>query len=305
MGFLEKWSEETDSEITEVILIADTATAKPDVDDLVGKSGVGSRIVEVLFKPLVPSQLKSFIDFYFDSKRFTPVETARVMAIDDSKIMCKMYESMLAFHDFRYEITDDSTVAEGVAGYFKPDIILMDASMPIIDGFALTKSIKSNTALGDTRIIMVTADSRKDTILKSLSSGAIDILHKPFDEKILLAKMNAHLAHKRRIDELSGAYQHFKKRCDVMASVSITDYLTGLYNHRRLYETMAAEISRARRHGAPLSLIMMDIDFFKSFNDTYGHRVGDEVLKSIAVILQGAVRLSDTAARYGGRSLPC
>jgi diguanylate cyclase (GGDEF)-like protein len=176
----------------------------------------------------------------------------------------------------------------------------MDANMPGMSGFELTQKIKSDKKMENIRIIMVTADTKKQSVVKALDYGAVDFLTKPFDEDALLARIRLHLNNKRLFDDLTRAYAELRSLNDRLELLSITDGLTGLFNHRYFHEELNLEMERAAAAQKPLSLILFDIDHFKKFNDVHGHKAGDAVLQAVGVTVMESVGDDDTAARYGG-----
>lgn len=269
-------------------------------DEKLREEGEAAGVVDFLYKPFTGKDLAEFVDSFFESGRLSAQARSRILAVEDSPIVGKMYRHILSRAGHDYKIVDDSTRAIEAVREFMPDLILMDANMPKIDGYELTRKIKADKELENIRVIMVTADTRKKSTLKALESGVEDFLTKPFDEEVLLARMRAHLNNKKLYDDLSKAYDEMKVLKDKLEKLSITDGLTGLYNHRHFHEVLLSEMSRAKRYGSSLALLLFDIDHFKSFNDTYGHKVGDRVLKTIAGVVDGSKRGHDISARYGG-----
>lgn len=269
-------------------------------DEKLRQDGFAAGVVDFFYKPFAPDELVDFVDTLFESNKLEPPESSKVLAIDDSPIVCKTYQQILSKTGHDYRIVKDSTQALETIRKFMPDLILMDAYMPNIDGYELTRMIKADKDLDTIRIIMVTADTEKKSTLKALDYGVEDFLTKPFDEEVLLARMRAHLNNKKLYDDLMKAYKEMKVLKDKLEMLSITDGLTGLYNHRHFHEVLIDELARAKRYGAKLSILLFDIDFFKKFNDTYGHKVGDRVLKTIAGVIERSKRKNDITARYGG-----
>jgi diguanylate cyclase (GGDEF)-like protein len=256
---------------------------------------------DFLYKPLRPEDLTGLFNRLADGgMAVSPKRKDRVMAIDDSPIVCRLYDSILSHHDFDYRVVSDSEKAMDSVRSFKPDLILMDAQMPVLDGFQLTQRIRSDKELSTIRIVMVTSDIKTETYLKALKMGASDFLTKPFDEEVLMARMRVHLNNKRLFDDLAAAFGELTELKNRLERLSATDGLTGLYNHRYFYELLLSEQTRAGREARPLSLVMFDIDHFKRFNDTHGHLAGDEVIKQVANTLKECARADDIAARYGG-----
>jgi len=173
-------------------------------------------------------------------------------------------------------------------------IILTDWMMPEMDGLELCRAIRKNTYPGYVFIILLTAKDSKDDMIKGLGAGADDYLTKPFSHAELVARLNTG----KRVLELEKSLKDANEEIRIL---SITDPLTGTYNRGYLTERLPQEIKRAKRYSRALSIIICDIDHFKKVNDTYGHLVGDEVLKDFARCIRHSIRHDvDWMARYGG-----
>lgn len=173
-------------------------------------------------------------------------------------------------------------------------IILTDWMMPEMDGLELCRAIRESTSEGYVFIVLLTAKDSKDDIISGLEAGADDYLTKPINHAELIARLNTG----RRILELE---RSLKDAYEEIRLLSITDPLTGCYNRGYMTNKLPQEITRARRYNHSLSLIFSDIDHFKKTNDTYGHQVGDLVLKEFVQAVQGSIRMEiDWLTRYGG-----
>ncbi len=173
------------------------------------------------------------------------------------------------------------------------DLVLCDLEMPRMDGFRFLAMMRAREEFQDVPVIILTGREDRDTKIRGLEQGASDYLTKPFDAGELVARVRVQLKVKSLQDEL-------KRSNDMLRTLSITDPLTHLHNRRHLMEMVEKEFQRASRKGAHLSLIILDIDYFKKVNDTYGHQEGDRVLTIIADIVRRRLRSYDLAARYGG-----
>jgi diguanylate cyclase (GGDEF)-like protein len=209
-----------------------------------------------------------------------------VLIVDDEVANIEVLNSALGDE---YEIlfaTSGKETIEMTAHYY-PDIILLDVVMPEMDGYEICARLKANDKTKDIPIIFITAMNQEEGESKGLDAGGIDYIAKPIRPSIVKARVRNHLELKRYRDSLK--------------ELSALDGLTGIANRRRFDECLDYEWKRSRRTQTPISLLMLDIDFFKSFNDHYGHLAGDDCLKRVAGTLSKAARRpADLPARYGG-----
>lgn len=168
-----------------------------------------------------------------------------------------------------------------------PDVILLDAEMPELSGFALCVELKTHPQLADTAIIFVTSHSEAHVEASVFDLGAADFISKPINPGVVRARVAMQL----RLLQMIRALRRLADE----------DGLTGLANRRMFDDRLAVECDRSQRSGAPLALIMIDIDHFKRYNDHHGHQAGDECLRVVAHLLVNSLRRpADLAARYGG-----
>ena len=188
------------------------------------------------------------------------------------------------------------------------DLILMDVLMPEMDGFTACRTIKEEERFEDIPIVMVTGMSDQENLEKAFAAGATDYIVKPVKRLELLARVRSLVKLKHEIDarkarerELLEVTQQLRAANRMLQQLSMLDALTGIPNRRYFEEYYSQEWWRAARNADSLSLLMIDIDYFKAYNDTYGHQAGDECLKRVAGALNAVLRRqSDFAARYGG-----
>lgn len=184
----------------------------------------------------------------------------------------------------------------------RPDLVLLDIIMPGMDGFEVAHRIRQLEQDGDwTPIIFLTARASENDLQRAIEVGGDDYLVKPVSEVVLKAKVNA----MRRIAQMRSSLLVLTRKLDdanrELTRLSSVDGLTGIANRRRFDETLHREWRRASRTGKPFSLLVIDVDHFKLFNDNYGHQVGDECLKAVARTLEQLLRRPpDLVARYGG-----
>ncbi len=184
------------------------------------------------------------------------------------------------------------TEALRLAADQRPDLILLDIILPDMDGYEVCARLKSNDKTKSIPIIFVTAMDQEADEAKGLEAGAIDYITKPFRPAIVRARVSNHL--------------ELKQYRDTLETLSAIDGLTGISNRRRFDETLEREWRRTQRLCGTISLIMLDIDHFKEYNDNYGHVAGDECLKRLARALAETMkRPADLAARYGGEEFAC
>ncbi|HEX6177411.1 MAG TPA: diguanylate cyclase [Thermoanaerobaculia bacterium] len=173
------------------------------------------------------------------------------------------------------------------------DLAILDRRLPDMDGVMLCQELKANPGFRTRYIIMLTGEAEQEDKVEGLELGADDYITKPFQYPELLARVRAG----KRIVDLQKELVETNKRLELL---SITDGLTKLHNHRYFQDELARAFDESARYERPLSLAMIDIDYFKKVNDTYGHAVGDEILKAVASMYRDSVRSTDLVARYGG-----
>lgn len=172
----------------------------------------------------------------------------------------------------------------------RPDLILLDVGLPGMDGYEVCRRLKADPETAEIPIIFVTAAGDPTAEVRALDEGAADFIAKPYHATIVQARVRTQMALKRQTDQLR--------------ALATTDGLTGLTNRRSFDQALGDEWRRAARDKAAISLLMLDVDRFKSFNDRYGHQAGDLCLQSIATVIKSfARRPGDIVARYGGEEV--
>jgi diguanylate cyclase (GGDEF)-like protein len=220
------------------------------------------------------------------------MEREKILITDDDQSIREMLLDMI--HLFGYEC-QAACNAEETLKILKEDnfsIVISDIKMPEIDGISLTKLIKDRYSEID--VVIITGYDTDYSFKDVIKAGASDFVTKPFSIDELEAKLN-------RIIRERNLQRELKEKNEELKRLSIRDSLTGLYNQRHFYAELEKEGERARRQKHSLSLILFDVDKFKSYNDTYGHLEGDKVLKKIGEIVQISIRKDvDSGYRYGG-----
>jgi diguanylate cyclase (GGDEF)-like protein len=239
-----------------------------------------------------------------------------ILIIDDKQESRLLIKGMLEsgkYSDFKMvesakEAINFLNIENADSNGLKVDLIIMDLIMPEMDGITACQIIKTMPQCQDVPIVIVSSDDEMKSLEASFEAGAVDFIHKPINRIELLARVRSVLKLKQEMDErkareeeLLYINQQLEKSNEILKQNSIIDGLTGIFNRRHFDDMQRREWQRALRDANPISLIIIDIDYFKGFNDTYGHQMGDECLKKIAEALAGTVkRPGDLVARYGG-----
>lgn len=216
----------------------------------------------------------------------------KVLIVDDAPDTIEIIGKLLRFEG--YQVLTAATGEEGIqcVEREKPDVVLMDINLPGMDGNQALKEIKRINPIQS--VIMLTAYATVDNAIEALKLGATDFIKKPFENEHLIHIVNQALEKYHTLLEKERLEEEVRR-------LSITDDLTGLYNHRHFFKALEAELVRMKRQGTSLSLLMFDIDNFKQYNDLHGHIEGDRVLKKIGSIVKNSIRSNvDSGYRYGG-----
>jgi len=214
-------------------------------------------------------------------------ELSRILIVDDERYNIKVLTSFLR-QDYKIMAAKTGEQALNAAqGINPPDLILLDIMMPGLDGYEVCKKLKADSRTMHIPVIFVTALDASDDEAKGFEIGAVDYITKPFKPVIVKARVRTHI--------------QLKRKTDLLDRMALLDGLTEIPNRRNFDVTLEKETKRATRNKSFLSLILMDIDFFKKYNDHYGHVAGDSCLRQVAKTVEGVKkRASDFAARYGG-----
>lgn len=234
-------------------------------------------------------------------------ELPLLLVVEDNSCLLTYLQTLLSPY-YRVAVARDGVEGLEKAKSLQPNLILSDQIMPRQNGLDLLKEIRNTPELSSTPVIFLTARSGMEARIESLDAGADDYISKPFDERELLARVRNLLrthAAEQQLTVLNRQLQQQKRQLETvnraLQYLATYDSLTEVRNRRFFNDYLDTEWRRLAREEAPLSLIMCDIDYFKLYNDTYGHQAGDECLRQVAQILQGSVKRSaDLVARYGG-----
>jgi diguanylate cyclase (GGDEF)-like protein len=218
---------------------------------------------------------------------------AKVLVVDDvaDNVVLLTYE--LADHGFEVVTAFNGRQALDVAKTERPDVILLDIMMPGMDGFQVCRKLKENHELRSIPVIMVSAREQEDDVVKGLDAGAHDYVTKPFKLPVVLARVRSAVRAKADHDLIVSMNEQ-------LAEHAAMDALTGLRNRGRFREALYNLHRESLLRKLPLSLIMIDVDWFKNYNDAFGHPAGDGVLCTVANLIQKSAPDPGLAARYGG-----
>ncbi len=227
----------------------------------------------------------------FDTLLALP-ERPRLLIVDDQPINIQtLYQIFHADHEV-FVATSGQLALDFCRNEPPPDLVLLDVVMPGMDGFEVCRQLKAESDLANIPVIFVTANSDPENETYALEAGGVDFIAKPVNPAVVRARVKTHLT--------------LKAQTDLLRSLVFIDGLTGVANRRRFDEALLAEWRRCRRNGTPLTLLMLDIDHFKRYNDRYGHPSGDVCLRKVAAVLNSGMKRShDLVARYGGEEFAC
>lgn len=231
----------------------------------------------------------------------------RILVVDDSAaVRSALRETLLQLAGVGEVVeAGDGVDALALLAHTPVDLILSDVTMPRLDGFKFLSAVRNNPRLRDVMVIMLSAHGESVDKVRGLTIGANDYVTKPFERGELQARVAVMLKMRELQEQLRSKAAELERANRELERLANQDGLTGLPNRRFVFERLEIEFHRARRHHEPLSLLMLDIDHFKAFNDRYGHQAGDEALRAAGAALAGGVRSYDCAGRYGGEEFIC
>ena len=211
---------------------------------------------------------------------------ATVLIVDDTPLNIQILAQAL-FKEYEVKIATGGAKALQIVNQDKkPDLILLDIMMPEMDGYEVCRRIKENPSIQDIPVIFVSGKGEVKDQKHGFDLGAVDYITKPFEIPLVLARINVHL--------------RLKQKSEKLEKLAMVDALTDIPNRRALDDALEREIKRAKRDQKTLSLMMLDVDHFKAFNDNYGHGVDDICLRKIAQSLASNIkRPGDLVGRFG------
>lgn len=220
-----------------------------------------------------------------------PERKPRLLVVDDQPTNIQVLYRVFA-DDCQVFMATSGEQALHTAREEAPDVILLDVMMPDMDGYEVCRQLKQDSATRDIPILFVTAHHEAQEEARGLACGAVDFITKPIHPAVVRARVHTHLT--------------LQRQTEVLKRLVFIDALTHAFNRRYFDERLAEEWGRAQRTGRSLGLILIDVDYFKQFNDVNGHQRGDDALRQVAQALKGTIlRPGDVVCRYGGEEFAC
>lgn len=214
------------------------------------------------------------------------MDKKNILIIDDNPMMLGELSRIL-LPDYHVQAVPDGATGLNIANKDEVDLILLDIVMKDMSGYDVLNELKQNDRTKDIPVIFITGTNGGGEEVRALSSGAVDYIKKPFIPEIVRLRVGIHM---RLLTQMR-----------IIERFSLTDGLTGINNRRYFDQQLESEWNRAARNGTPLSILMLDIDLFKGFNDRFGHLNGDTALKTVADVLVKTIRRgTDYVFRWGG-----
>src|SRR4051794_9944681 len=225
----------------------------------------------------------------------------RALIADDDRITTAILAGALASWGFDTTVAhdgDEAWVALNAGPV--PEIVIVDWMMPGLDGIELCHRIRGTETLATSYVMLLTAKSARVDLVAGLDAGADDYMTKPIDPEELRARVQVGVRVATLQRRLADQVAELQAARDHLTRVASTDVLTELFSRRGWFEIAASEFSRSRRYNRTVSLLIVDLDFFKRVNDTYGHDAGDRLLQTFSAVLRLECRQSDVVGRIGG-----
>jgi len=229
-----------------------------------------------------------FIDKYISGAE--PVR-GKILLVDDQVVNIKILHQLLQ-DDYDIYMARDGNQAIEMCKKVNPDLVLLDIEMPILNGFDVCAHLKNDPDTQEVAVIFVSGHFDEDKEVRGFQLGAVDFIHKPINPVITKARIKNQI--------------RLKLNTDLLRTIALIDGLTGVANRRQFEQVLPVSWSQCAREKQPLTVILLDIDFFKHFNDTYGHTEGDVCLRLVAQKIHDTVnRPYDLVARFGGEEFIC
>jgi len=240
--------------------------------------------------------------------------TGEILIVDDTPANLRLLSAMLTDHGFRVRPARNGELALMSAQAAPPDLILLDIRMPDLNGYEVCEQLKTDPRTRDIPVIFISALDRTEDKVKAFTYGGVDYITKPFQVEEVLARVNTHLTLYSLQQQFLTANLQLKKTNErlqaeiekriqievILQKYATTDALTNLLNRRHFFNLAEKELVRAKRYQLHFSLLLIDIDNFKTVNDNLGHLIGDHILQVVAECIRQNSREVDIQGRYGG-----
>ncbi|MFO7890172.1 MAG: diguanylate cyclase [bacterium] len=223
-----------------------------------------------------------------------------ILVVDDEANNRLLLKTYLTSEGYNIDMASNGVDAIKKVNELSPSIIILDVVLPDMDGFHICRKLKSSKNTNFIPVILVTALRGDEERIKGTTAGADDFITKPYNRVELITRVKSLIRIKHLHKSLEQKYHELEIVKEKLKKLAVTDGLTGLFNYRAFKNQIHYEIIRSKRFNLPVSLLMIDIDHFKRYNDTFGHPKGDKVLKQFSELLTVNLREVDTIARYGG-----
>lgn len=234
-------------------------------------------------------------------------EPPLILIVDDSRADALLLSTALSKAGYEVVVAHDGAAAAGLAMERHPDVILLDMTMPALDGVDVCRRIKAGGATASVPVIFVTGHSDTENVLRAFGAGGADYVTKPIRTAEILTRVSLQLRLRRaeqalveRNNRLEMLTRQLAEMNAQLARQSRIDGLTGLLNRRAWDEAAAIEEERTQRHGREYAVLLIDVDHFKQYNDSLGHPEGDRCLQQVSRAISRACRNTDVVGRYGG-----
>jgi two-component system cell cycle response regulator len=218
----------------------------------------------------------------------------KILIAEDDAISRRLLETILRKWGYDVVVAYDGGQAwEELQKEDAPRLAILDWMMPEMDGVEVCGKVRERTNSAYVYILLLSAKSQREDLVKGMESGADDYITKPFDANELKVRLRAG----RRILDLQTQLMSAQ---EALRDQAARDPLTGIWNRNAVFDIFRRELSRAQREGSPIAIVMLDIDHFKTLNDTHGHMAGDAVLREFTRRITASLRPYDAVGRYGG-----
>ncbi len=260
-------------------------------------------IIDYLLKQTPARELIEYMDKVYVQRLRSEDDLSRrlrhlkIAVLDDSLSSLSLIRNLLEYNNIRNAVyySNPADLLKDTSDFH---IYLIDIILPEISGEQVIAAIRQRNR--NSMVIAISGIDHYRTISSVLLSGADDYIIKPFNASIFMAKLKASARVCSLLEEIDESRREMDLINRKLKKMVLTDGLTGLYNHRYIYDQLESQTAEASASGIPLSVLMLDIDYFKTINDTYGHQAGDQVLSGIAKVISETLPEKCTAGRYGG-----